>query len=186
MPTEKKIATVEKLRELISRSIVTIGADYRGLTVGEMSRLRRAMHDAGVELRVVKNRLFLRAAREAERPELGELLDGPTAILFGYSDVTAPAKAALEYARTARNAFAMRKGVLEGQVLNAAQLQELATLPSREVLLAMLAGALQGPITQLLGLLNQLLANGPGRLLNDTMTTFGGLLEARAKQLEGA
>ena len=183
MPTQRKVDTVAELRERIERAVIVIAADYRGLTVTEMSALRRAVRDAG-ELRVVKNRLFLRAAEEAGQPELAELLDGPTAIIFGFDDVAAPAKAMSEYQRTARNTFALRKGALEGLVLSAAQLLELADLPPRPVLVAQLAGALQAPVARLLGLLGNVLSVPPGRLFNDSFTTFAGLLEARAKQLE--
>ena len=186
MPTQKKIETVRELRDRIERCAVAIATDYRGLTVPEMVQLRRAMLDAGVELRVVKNRLFLRAVQEAERPEMAELVEGPTAIVFGYDDVTAPARAVVEYVRTARNAFAMRKGALEGQILSPTELRELANLPPREVLMGQVLGALQAPIAQFAGLLRTLLANPAGLLLNDSMYTFAGLLEGRAKQLEGA
>jgi large subunit ribosomal protein L10 len=91
-----------------------------------------------------------------------------------------------EYERTSRSQFAIRKGALNGQVLSAADVKNLAELPSRETLIAMVAGALQSPVAQLAGLLNRMLANPPGRLLNDSFSTFTGLLEARAKQLEGA
>ena len=186
MPTQKKFETIQELRQRIERCTIAIAAEYRGLTVAEMGQLRRAIREAGVELRVVKNRLFLRAAQEAGRPELAGLLEGPTAIIFGYDDVAAPAKAATDYMRSARNAFAVRKGVMDGQLLTLTDLEDLANLPPREVLVGRLAGALQGPLARLAGLLGSLLTNPPGRLLNDTLYTFAGLLEARAKQLEGA
>ncbi|MEX0786158.1 MAG: 50S ribosomal protein L10 [Dehalococcoidia bacterium] len=187
MPTEKKVETVEELRERIERSVITIAADYRGLSVTDMVQLRRAIADArGVEMRVVKNRLFLRAADAAGHPEMAELMDGPTAIIFGYEDVSAPARVASEYQRTARNTFAVRKGVMDGRLLTVADLQDLGSLPPREVLIALVAGALQSPVARLAGLLTSMISNGPGRLLNDSVSTFSGLLEARAKQMEGA
>lgn len=183
MPTQKKVETVEELRERIERAQIVIAADYAGLSVTQMSELRRAVLESG-ELRVVKNRLFLRAAEAAGHPELAELLEGPTVIVFGFDDIAAPAKAVSEYQRTARNTFAVRKGAFGGQVLSSAQLQELASLPPRPVLLGQLAGALQAPVANLAGLIKNVLAVPPGRLLNDSFTTFAGLLEARAKQLE--
>lgn len=187
MPTEKKIETVEELRGRIERATIAIAASYSGLSVGQMVQLRRAIHEVpGVEMRVVKNRLFLRAAEAAGKPEMAELLEGPTAIIFGFEDVASPARAASEYQRAARNTFELRKGVMDGRVLGVTDLQALADLPPREVLIAQVAGALQSPVARLLGLLNSMVANGPGRLLNDSMTTFTGLLEARAKQMEGA
>ena len=186
MPTQRKVERVEELRERIERSTITIAVDYRGLSMAEMAQLRRVIRDAGVELKVVKNRLFLRAAQEAGRSDLAELMEGPTAVIFGYGDVVAPAKAAVEYMRTARNTFAVRKGALDGQVLSAAEVQDLAALPPREVLVAQVLGALKSPVAQLAGLLTNLVTNAPGRLLNDSLWTFAGLLEARAKQLESA
>jgi large subunit ribosomal protein L10 len=186
MATQKKVETVQELRDCIKRCAIAIAADFRGLKVAEMVQLRRAIRDAGVELRVVKNRLFLRAAQEAGQPEMAELVEGPTAIIFGYDDPTAPARAATGYMRSARNAFAVRKGVMDAQVLSVSVLQELADLPPRPVLVAQVAGALQAPVARLAGLLGTLLTSPPGRLLNDSLYTFAGLLEARSKQLEGA
>ncbi len=187
MPTEKKIELVEELRDRIERCEIAIATEYRGLKVNEMVELHRTIREAdGVELRVVKNRLFKIAAEAAKRPEMAELVDGPTAIMFGFEDVAAPARAATEYMKTAKNDFAMRLGVMGTQVLSAADLKELATLPPKPELIAKLAGALQGPITNLAGLFAKLMPHGPVRLLDDSVTTLAGLLDARAEQLEGA
>jgi len=186
MATERKIETVKELRDRIERCAIAIAADYRGLSVTQMVELRRAVREAGVEMRVVKNRLFLRAAAEAGKPELAELMDGPTAVLFGFDDVVAPARVANEYARSSRSTFALRLGVMDGRTLSKADLEDLAELPPREVLVARLAGALQAPVANLAGLFRNILSVPPGRLLNDSVSTFAGLLEARAKQLEGA
>lgn len=186
MPTEKKVEAVKQLRERIERAAIVIAAEYRGLSVVQLAELRRAIRDAGIEMKVVKNRLFQRAALDAERPELVDLLEGPTAVLFGYEDIAESAKAITEYARQARNAFAVRKGVMDGQLLSAADVQSLASLPPRPILAGQIAGALQAPVAWLAGLLDNLVTNAPGRLLNDSLRTFGGLLDARAKQLESA
>ena len=184
MPTQKKIELVRDLRDRIERCVIAVATDFRGVTVAEMVQIRRFMREAGVEMRVVKNRLFMLAAKEAKRPEMAELVDGPTAVIFSYDDVTAPARAVTEYVRSSRNEFPMRMGVMDGQVLSSADLRELADLPPREVLIGQLAGALQAPIAGLTGLFNAMLANPAGRLLNDSVNTFAGLLESRAKQLE--
>lgn len=186
MPTQKKIDLVQELRDRIERSVIAIAADYRGLTVTEMGQLRRAIKEAGVEMRVVKNRLFQRAAQDAEQPEMAELVDGPTAIIFSYDDVTAAARVATEYMRSSHTTFAVRNGVLDGQFLSLADIQDLGSLPPREILVGQIAGALQSPVAHLAGLLSNLMAFGPGRLFNDSVHTFAGLLEARAKHLEGA
>ena len=182
MPTEKKIALVEELRDRIERCEIAIATEYRGLKVTEMVELQRTIREAeGVEIRVVKI-----AAEAAKRPEMAELVDGPTAIIFGFEDVAAPARAAAEYMKAAKNDFAMRLGVMGTQMLSAADLTELATLPPKPELIARLAGALQGPVANLAGLFGKLMPHGPVRLLNDSVTTLAGLLDARAEQLEGA
>ncbi len=172
MPTEKKVATVKELRERIERATIVIAAEYRGMSVSEIAALRKTIRDAGVEMKVVKNRLFMRAAGEAQQPGLSELLVGPTAVLFGYEDVSASAKVVTEYARTARNAFAVRSGMMDGQLLSAVEILDLASLPTRPVLLAQLAGLLQAPVTRL------------ASLLNGAVRNLAGLLDARARQLE--
>ncbi len=187
LPTEKKIELVAELRDRIERSEIVIAAEYRGLRVAEMVELHRAMKAAdGVEMRVVKNRLFKIAVEEAKRPEMAELADGPTAIIFGFEDVATPARAAAEYMKKAGNDFAMRLGVMGTQLLSKEDLTELATLPPKPELIARLAGALQGPIANLAGLFGKLMPHMPVRLLDDSVTTLAGLLDARAEQLEGA
>src|SRR5947209_6633201 len=102
MPTERKATLISELEELVSRSTVTISASYRGMTVAEMTTLRRRMRDAGVELRVVKNTLFRMAAERAGKPELSRIVEGPTALVFGFAGPNEPATAIGEYMRTGR------------------------------------------------------------------------------------
>lgn len=171
MPTAKKIQEVEELTERLNRSTVLIGAEYRSLKVKETTALRRTLRTAGLEMQVVKNTLFRRAAEAAGLTGADELTDGPTAIIFGFDDPIAPIKTVVEYQRQARNTFAARKGYLDGQVYSAAQLAELATLPSRDTMIAEFAGALQSPITELV------------YLLQGTIQEFSGLIDARTEQL---
>jgi large subunit ribosomal protein L10 len=173
MPTARKEAAVEDLKGLVEKATIVIGAEYRGLTVKEMTTLRRALRDAGVEARVVKNRLFQLAAQQAGVPDAGGVVEGPTLLIFGYGDVVAPSKAVADYARTARNSFAPKKAYMDGAVVAGSVVTELATLPSREELIGKLAGAFISPV--------QTFAN----LINDSMSTFARLVDARAAQLEG-
>ncbi len=159
---------------MLARSTVVIGADYRGLRVAETTALRRQLREAGIEMHVVKNTLFRRAAAAAGKPDLAQLAEGPTALVIGFADPIAPLKTVVEYQRTARNTFAPRGAYLEGQVVAAAQLSELATLPPKEVMIARVAGALQSPLVTFV------------YLLQATLQEFSGLLDARADQLEGA
>ncbi len=174
MPTAKKVTAVEEMTATLTRSSVVIGADYRGLTVGEATAMRRAMREAGVEVQVVKNTLFLRAAEAAGMPGVAELAEGPTVIIYGFDDPMAPIKAVVEFQRQARNAFQARKAFMDGAIVPANQLIELAALPPREVLIAEFVGALQSPITNLV------------YLLQATVQEFSGLIDARASQVEGA
>src|SRR6266566_9958818 len=174
MPTERKIEAVSALTDALNRSTVVIGAEYRGLSVAGSTALRRQLSDAGVEMHVIKNTLFWRAADAAGKQTMAELAEGPTALIIGYADPIAPIKTVVEYQRTARNTFAARKAFLEGQVFPANRLNELATLPSKETLIAQVAGALQSPITSLV------------YLLEATLQEFVGLLDARAEQVGAA
>jgi large subunit ribosomal protein L10 len=174
MPNPKKIETVKELTDVLSRSKVVIGADYRGLSVAEITNLRRQLREAGVELHVVKNTLFLRAAEAAGVPELAELAEGPTALVIGFDDPLVPVKSVVEYQRTARNTFAARKAYLDGQIVPASQLSQLATLPPKDVMLAEIAGALQSPVVTF------------AYLIQAAVQEFAGLIDARAQQLEGA
>ena len=186
MPTVCKQETVAELKDMVERSAIMIGAEYRGLSVKEMTNLRRALRAAGVEVRVVKNRLFQLAAEQAGQAEAGKVAAGPTIIVFGYGDIVAPAKAIADYVRTARNAFAPKRAYLEGTLLEGAAIGELATLPSREQLIATLAGQLASPMQQFVNLLDRALGNPAGILLNDSLGNLQGLLDARASQLEEA
>ncbi len=172
MPTQRKIEQVTELEELIGRSTVAIAGDYRGLSVGEMTTLRRKMREAGLEVKVVKNTLLRRAADAKGHPDLPQIAKGPTAVLFGKGDGINEAKAITEFIRTSRSTFTVYGAYAEGRVLEAAQVQELATLPGKETLLAQLMGALQSPVANLLG------------LLSGTLREFSGLVDARANQLE--
>jgi large subunit ribosomal protein L10 len=171
MPTAKKIQEVEELTEALGRSTVVIGAEYRGLTVKETTALRSQLRGAGVEMRVVKNTLFKRAADALGKESMVALAEGPTALIIGFDDPITPIKTVVEYQRTARNTFAARSAYLDGQVFAGSQLTDLATLPSKEVMIAELVGLLQSPVATLVG------------LLEGTLQEFVGLIDARAEQL---
>src|SRR5690242_3920751 len=105
MPTQEKIAAVQDLRERLERATMVVSTEYRGLTVKEIQGLRRALRDAGLEVRVVKNTLFRLAAKDAGHPEVGDIVEGPTALAIAYGDVIDAAKALTEYAKTAPALF---------------------------------------------------------------------------------
>jgi large subunit ribosomal protein L10 len=172
MPTAQKEAAVAELKELVQNATIVISAEYRGLSVKEMTALRRALRQSGVEARVVKNKLFQRAATEAGIEAAGAVVEGPSLVIFGYGDIVSPAKAVADYQRTARNAFAAKKAYFDGEVVGPSVISDLATLPSREELIGKLAGAFVSPLQNFVF------------LLNDTITGFARLVDARAAQLE--
>ena len=144
MPTEAKRETVAELREVLSGGRTMIVSEYRGLTVKEIAEIRRALAKQDVTYRVVKNRLMKIAAEDTVGEALGPLLNGPTAIAFG-TDESATAKAVLDATRPYR-VVRITGGVLGDRAITADGVTRLATLPSREVLLAKLAGGMQAPV----------------------------------------
>ena len=151
MPTEAKQATVAELREEISRSRTMIVSEYRGLTVPEIAEIRRALRKQDVSYRVVKNRLMKIAAQDSLGEAISPLLTGPSAIAFG-TDEAATAKAVIDATRPYR-VVRITGGILGDRAIDADGVSRLATLPSREVLLAKLAGGMQSPAATLAGLL---------------------------------
>jgi large subunit ribosomal protein L10 len=151
MPTEAKRESVAELREFLSSSRTLIVSEYRGLTVKEIAEIRRALRKQDVTYRIVKNRLMKIAASDTVGEALGPLLVGPTAIAFG-TDESATAKAVIDATRPYR-VVTITGGVLGDRAISADGVRSLASLPSREVLLAKLAGGMQAPVATLAGLL---------------------------------
>ena len=157
-PRPEKVASVEEALRHFSSSSAVFVAQYRGLSVPVMSRLRREVGTAGGECKVFKNTLAARAARSAGMEAIEPLLVGPTALTFVTGDIAAVAKALREFART-NPLLVLTGGVIGNSALNAADVIALAELPSREVLLAQVAGAFQAPMVKTAGLLQALPRN---------------------------
>jgi large subunit ribosomal protein L10 len=155
-PRPEKVAQVNQIRAWMSDSKAQILVDYRGLSVREITDLRKQLRQSGAELRVVKNTLY-RIAREGNIPDaLAPHLNGMTAIAFVMGDEAAAAKALTDYIKQARKAEV--KALLLGEkVYPAAMVDTLAKLPPREVMLAQFLGALQSPITGLVGTLSEII-----------------------------
>lgn len=174
MPTQEKINRVEDLKDRLERSTITFGADYTRSTVNQMVGLRRAMRAAGIEFTVVKNTLMYLAAEQAGRPQVKDIVQGPTAVAFGYDDPAAAAKAMADYARANANSFSIRGAVLgDGAPMGPDGVTRLATLPPRPQMLSILLAQMQAPMSRLVGALN-----GPVQNLDN-------VLRARMSQLEG-
>jgi large subunit ribosomal protein L10 len=172
MPTPKKEATVEELRDMLSRATMTVVADYRGLKVADLQGFRANLRTMQAEARVAKNTLTLRAAQEVGLPQLEEHLTGPTMLVVAYDDPVAVAKAVGDFARTSR--ILQVKGGLTGQrLVSAEEVAAIAALPSREVLLGRVVGQIQAPLYGLVG------------VLSGVIRQFGYVLQARIDQLGG-
>lgn len=146
---------VHEIQERLTKVQGAVVTDYRGLNAGEMTALRKELREAGIEFKVLKNTLTILAAEKAEMNDLIPLLTGPTAFAFGYDDPVAAAKIISEFAKKNKN-LEIKGGILEGAVLDPAGVESLADLPSREVLLAMVMRAMQGPLS---GMVNVLQGN---------------------------
>lgn len=152
---DKKALKAESVADLTARlkaSSTAVLADYRGMTVGQMRDLRSKLRDGGIEMVVVKNTLARRAAKAAGYEPLSAELVGPIAMLFAAEDVSGPARILNDYIRANRK-MVIKGGLLEGQVINADSVVELADLPSREILLSRLLGAMQAPLGNLASVL---------------------------------
>jgi large subunit ribosomal protein L10 len=174
MPNPRKVAMLREITETMGKATVAVSADYRGLTVAQLTELRRALRPANSEVKVVKNTLAAMAAEAAGRPEMKSLLVGPTAIAFGFADPVAPVKTLTEHFRARRLNVTINAGWIDGQVLDRAGVESLATLPPKPEIVAAIAGTLQSPLYTFAG------------LLTATIRNFAGLIDARANQLEGA
>ena len=151
MPTQEKVESVEDLKRRLSGVKTVLLAEYRGLTVQQLSDLRKQLRSVSAEYKVVKNRLA-KLALSDNLAAVKSLLKGPTGMIISKDDPVAVAKALHTFART-NQALVIKAGYVEGQMLEPAGLKALADLPSKDAIRAQIVGALQGPMAQLVGLL---------------------------------
>ncbi|SFI40538.1 LSU ribosomal protein L10P [Tindallia magadiensis] len=142
---ERKKAVVEEIARKLNDSASAILYDYRGLTVEEVTELRSKFREAGIDYKVYKNTLVSRAAEMAGMDDLKEVLTGPNAIAFSYEDPVSAAKIGSEFAKEHKN-LELKAGIVEGEFFNEEQVKELASIPSREVLVAKLLGSIKSPV----------------------------------------
>lgn len=176
MPTAAKAAAIEELADKLKRSRAVVLLKTEGLTVAEMTDLRRRLSAQRVELHVVKNTLLRIASERAELADLSVLLTGQTTIALGYEDEVTPAKTISDYLRTARTGRPMtvKAGILERVPITARQVEDLAKIPPRDQLRAQVVGTIHGPLNHMYSILS-----AP---LRDLVY----VLEARIQQLGGA
>jgi large subunit ribosomal protein L10 len=171
MKRNEKERLVAELKEKLEGASALYYTDFTGLNVKKMTDLRRRFRRAGVEYVVIKNTLALRAVNESGLT--GERLRGPTGIVVG-KDAVAAAKVLADFAKEFEQKPEVKGGMLDGKSIDTAQIKKLASLPSREQMLAELGAGMQSPIASLIGAMNGLLG------------MFAGALEALKTQREGA
>lgn len=173
MPTRQKAKTIDVLSEQLSRAQLVIVTDYRGLKVGDLQTFRGNLRPSGGEFHVAKNTLTKIAAGNAGVNGLDEHLEGPSGLVFAFEDPVQTAKAVSEFVRTSR-ILSVKGGVMGDRPVSAADIDAIATLPSREELQAKLLGMLVSPMSRTLGVLT-----GPSR-------SMVYLLNARGEQAGAA
>lgn len=153
MPTAKKTATVDEIKQKLTGSTAVILTDYRGLSVKEMQALRSKLREVGGEVKVYKNTLTELALRELALPAMDELLQGPTLFTFSTGDPVTPAKALVDFAKEHKQ-LEVKGGYIESRVVAADAIKALASLPSREELIAKLLGTMLSPMSGLVRVMN--------------------------------
>jgi large subunit ribosomal protein L10 len=154
MVKEQSVATVAEIADKFRTSSAAVVTEYRGLTMKQLTQLRRAL-GSEAQYTVAKNTLVKRAAKDAGLADVDELFTGPTAIAFVTGEPSEAAKAIRDFAK-ANPLLVVKGGLLEGKPLKANEISKLAELESREVLLAKLAGAMKGNLAKAAGVLTQL------------------------------
>lgn len=152
---EIKKPIVDEIKANVEKASAAVLVDYRGLTVEEDTRLRKALREAGVVYKVYKNTYLNFAFEGTVYADLSKHLEGPTAVAFGIEDATAPARVIAEFAKKAPK-LEFKAGVVEGTYYDAQGLAKVATIPSREVLISKLLGSLQSPIANMARVLKQI------------------------------
>ena len=142
---DAKAKRVEAVTEQINKTTTAIVVNYRGLNVAEVTDLRKQLRDAGVSFSVIKNNIAVRASKEAGYEELGDLFKGPTAVAFSDEDPIAPAKVLKHFADNT-DAVEIKGGILENKIATLQEIDEFASLPSRDESISILASMLQSPV----------------------------------------
>lgn len=150
----QKIKEVDELAEKMNKAKVVLLTDYRGINVEDVTGIRAKLRGANTEYKIIKNNITRRALQKCNFEGLDEVLAGPTAVVLGYDDYLEASKIIYEYAKD-NDFYKIKGGIIEGKVVSAEEIITLAKLPSRETLIAQLAGALLGNVTKLAVALDQ-------------------------------
>ena len=153
MNKENKQQVVAELHDKLQKANAVFLADFRGMNVGKATELRDELRKASVEYKVVKNTLLDLASRDTDKESLQPFFKGPTAVALSYDDPVAAAKVLSRFAKEQQATFKLKAGVLTGKPISVTDIQALADLPSREVLIAKLLGTMQAPVSNFVGVL---------------------------------
>ena len=174
-PRAEKVSVVTDVRERFEDAEAVLITEYRGLSVSDLAELRAALRDTGTTYKIYKNTL-VRLATEGNAPEgMNQMLVGPTALAFVEKDPSAAAKALTTFASN-NDALIIKGAILSGGLLDEAQVRELAELPSRDELLASIAGGLAAPLQSIASMMNNLLSEVSGLL--QALSDKGGATES--------
>ena len=156
---EQKQPIIKEISDYLNGASAAVLVNYRGLTVEQDTVLRKQLRENGIIYKVYKNTMINFAVKDTEFADLAALLEGPTAIAISKDDATAPARIIAQFAKNAP-LLEMKAGVVEGTFYDAAGINAIAEIPSRDVLLGRLFGSMQSPIANLARVLNQIAENG--------------------------
>ncbi len=158
MPTERKATKIDILQQLWGTSALVVLTEYRGMSVAQLTELRRSLRTKGTEYHVAKNTLLLRAANQLGFTGLDDALAGPTAVAFIKEDLAGGSKALLDFANTNKS-IVIKHGVLNGQLLTSERLESITKLQSKEALVSKMLGSLLSPPRNLVNVLSQTTRN---------------------------
>lgn len=173
MPNAQNVEMLENIKTDLENAGAMWVVDYRGLTVKQIQELRRAIRGADATMKVYKNTLVHLALEQTDGPDMDAILAGPSAFIFTGEDPVASAKVIRDYAKE-NETLEIKGGMMDGAFLDVAQVQAVASLPSREELIAKLLGTISNPLVQTV------------RVLNGPMESFARVLGAIASQKEAA
>ncbi|MCL2140704.1 MAG: 50S ribosomal protein L10 [Dehalococcoidia bacterium] len=172
MKKENKSVVVSEIKEALAKSTAGVVTTYQGLPTAEIVNLRHKLREAGLDLQVVKNTLMRRAAKEAGRDFMEAHFEGANAVVLGYDDVSAPARVLMQFITSSGVGMTVSGGFLANRWLDAGEVNTLATLPTKNELIARLLGGFQSPITGLV------------QALSSPMLGIVYALNARIQQME--
>jgi large subunit ribosomal protein L10 len=152
VPTQEKVETVEEFKSRLDGVKTVVVTEYRGLTVLQLSDLRKQLRGVSAQYKIVKNRLAKLAMTDSDLAKLGPHLKGPTGMVISKEDPVAVAKTLHNFAKT-HQALVIKAGFVEGQMLPPADLKALSELPTKDAIRSQIIGAIEGPLAQLVGLL---------------------------------